>query len=277
MFLNTTTHFHINVSWEWTYDGYHNGHKTKTNQNLCGIMYYAIYIQYQVGRKCWVFCSYLYIVTLAHMWLLNNLPSFVKNVVIVKNNTSAIGKTYPSVVLYCFLKYLMECQFFKEIVIFPKSDPFFVLFQTARTLLILTLHWKAMLFWKCLYPYFNVKWLFDVATEVKILLWHTYNQSIKLHFLTTKFCIRHNIGAAIACAKNHNNTIARNGIAMKWNLNQIGTVMEKVLLKWIPGTAFWWHLSVGAQSGCMAAISFKSNLSLTLLLSDVVQHVVVPN
>ena len=31
-----------------------------------------------------------------------------------------------------------------------------------------------MLFWKCLYPYFNFKWLFDVATEFKILLWHTY-------------------------------------------------------------------------------------------------------
>ena len=108
------------------------------------------------------------------MWLLNNLSSFVKNVIIVKHNTSAIGKICPSVVLYCFLKYLRECQFFKEIVIFQKSDPFFVLFQTARTLLILTLHWKAMLFWKCLYPYFNFKWLFDVATEVKILLWHTY-------------------------------------------------------------------------------------------------------
>ena len=114
------------------------------------------------------------------MWLLNNLPSFVKNVVIVKNNTSAIGKTYPSVVLYSFLKYLMECQFFKEIVIFPKSDPFFVLFQTARTLLILTLHWKAMLFWKRLYPYFNFKRLFDVATEVKILLWHTYLMTMLL-------------------------------------------------------------------------------------------------
>ena len=108
------------------------------------------------------------------MWLLNNLSSFVKNVIIVKHNTSAIGKTGPSVVLYCFLKYLRECQFFKEIVIFQKSDQFFVLFQTARTLLILTLHWKAMLFWKCLYPYFNFKWVFDVATEVKILLWHTY-------------------------------------------------------------------------------------------------------
>ena len=108
------------------------------------------------------------------MWLLNNLSSFVKNVIIVKHNTSAIGKTCPSVVLYCFLKYLRECQFFKEIVIFQKSDPFFVLFQTAITLLILILHWKAMLFWKCLYPYFNFKWLFDVATEVKILLWHTY-------------------------------------------------------------------------------------------------------
>ena len=108
------------------------------------------------------------------MWLLNNMSSFVKNVIILKHNTSAFDKTCPSVVLYCFLKYLRECQFFKEIVIFQKSDPFFVLFQTTRTLLILTLHWKAMLFWKCLYPYFNFKWLFDVATEVKILLWHTY-------------------------------------------------------------------------------------------------------
>ena len=132
------------------------------------------YIQYQAGWKCWGFYSYLYTVTLAHMWLLNNLPSFVKNVIIVKHNTSVIGKTCPNVVLYCFLKYLRECQFFKEIVIFQKSDPFFVLFQTAITLLILTLHWKAMLFWKCLYPHFNFKWLFDVATEFKILLWHTY-------------------------------------------------------------------------------------------------------
>ena len=38
-FLNPTTHLHINVSWEWTYDGCHKGHKTKINQNMCGIMY----------------------------------------------------------------------------------------------------------------------------------------------------------------------------------------------------------------------------------------------
>ena len=172
--LNPTTHFPINVSWEWTYDGYHKGHKTKINQNMCGIMYYAMLYSMSGRQKVLGFYSYLYTVTLAHMWLLNNLSSFVKNVIIVKHNTSAIGKTCPSVVLYCFLKYLRECQFFKEIVIFQKSDPFFVLFQTARTLLILTLHWKAILFWKCLYPYFNFKWLFDVATEVKILLWHTF-------------------------------------------------------------------------------------------------------
>ena len=85
------------------------------------------------------------------MWLLNNLSSFVLNAIIVKHNTSAIGKTCPSVMLYCILKYLRECQFFKEIVIFQKSDPLFVLFQTAITLLISTLHWKAMLYWKCLY------------------------------------------------------------------------------------------------------------------------------
>ena len=132
-------------------------------------------------QKVLGFYDYLYTVTLAHMWLLNNLSSFVKNVIIVKHTTSAIGKTCPSVVLYCFLKYLRECQFFKEIVIFQKSDPFFVLFQTARTFLILTLHWKAMLFWKCLYPYFNFKWLFDVATEVKILLWYTYFKVESLH------------------------------------------------------------------------------------------------
>ena len=105
------------------------------------------------------FYSYLYTVTSAHMWLLKNLSFFVKNVIIVKHNTSAVGTTCPIVLVHCFLNYLRECQFFKEIVIFQKSDPFFVLFQTARTLLILTLHWKAMLFWKCLYPYYNFKWL----------------------------------------------------------------------------------------------------------------------
>ena len=165
--LTPTIHFHIIVSWEWTYDGYHKGHKTKINQNMCGIVYYAMLYSISGRQKVLDFHSYLYTVTLAHMWLLNNLSSVVKNVIIVKHNTSAIGKTCPSVVLYCFLKYLRECQFFKEIVIFQKSDPFFVLFQIARTLLILTLHCKAMLFWKCLYPYFNFKWLFGVTTEVK--------------------------------------------------------------------------------------------------------------
>ena len=173
MFLNPTTHFHINVSWEWTYDGYHKGHKTKINQNMFGIMYYAMLYSISGRQKVLGFYNYLHTVTLAHMWLLNNLSYFVKNVIIVKHNT-AIGKTCPSVVLYCFLNYLRGCRFFKEIVIFQKSDPFFVLFQTAITFLILTSHWKAMLFWKCLYPYFNFKWLFDVATEVEILLWHTY-------------------------------------------------------------------------------------------------------
>ena len=182
MFLNPTTHFLINVSWEWMYDEYHKGHKTKINQNMCGIMYYAMLYSMSDRQKVLGFYSYLYTVTLAHMWLLNNLSSFVKNVIIVKHNTSAIGKTCPSVGLYCFLKYLRECQFFKEVVIFQKSDPFFVIFQTARTLLILTLHWKAMLFWKCLYPYLNFKWLFYVATEIKILLWHTY---FKLFMATT--------------------------------------------------------------------------------------------
>ena len=177
MFLNPTTHFLINVSWEWTYDGYHKGHKTKINQKMCGIMYCAMLYSTSGRQKVLGFYSYLYTVFLAHMWLLNKLSSFVKNVIIVKHSTSAIGKTCPSVVLCCFLKYLRECQFFKEIVIFQKSDPLFVLFQTARTLLILRLHWKAMLFWKCLYPYFNFKWLFDVATEVKILLLHTYKKA----------------------------------------------------------------------------------------------------
>ena len=75
-------------------------------------------------QKVLGFYSDLYTVTLAHTWLLNNLSSFVKNVIIVKHNISAFGKTCPSVVLYRFLKYLRECQFFKEIVIFQKSDPF---------------------------------------------------------------------------------------------------------------------------------------------------------
>ena len=110
------------------------------------IMYYAMLYSISGRQKVSGFYNHLYTVTLAHMWLLNNLSSVVKNVIIVKHNTSAIGKTCPSVVLYCFLKYLRECQFFKEIIIFKKSDPFFVSFQTAITLLILTLHWKAMLF-----------------------------------------------------------------------------------------------------------------------------------
>ena len=123
MFLNPTTHFLISVSWGWKYDGYYKGHKTKIN---------------------------LYTVTLAHMWLLNNhlFSSFVKNVIIVKHNTSAIGETCPSVVLYCFLKYLRECQFVKKKCYFKKIWSVFCLFQTARTLLILTLHWKAMMLWK---------------------------------------------------------------------------------------------------------------------------------
>ena len=131
MFLNPTTHFHINVSWEWTYDGYHKGHKTNTIRicvELCFMRCYAI-----SGRqKVLGFYNYLYTVTFAHMWLLNNLSYFVNNVIIVKHNTSAIGKTCPSVVLYCFFKYLRECQFFKEIVIFQKSDPFFVLFKKSQ-------------------------------------------------------------------------------------------------------------------------------------------------
>ena len=91
-----------------------------------GIMYYAMLYSMSGRQKVLGFYSYLYSVTLAHMWLLNNLSSFVKNGIIVTHNTSAIGKTCQNVVLYCFLKYLRECQFFKEIVIFQKSDPFFV-------------------------------------------------------------------------------------------------------------------------------------------------------
>ena len=84
---------------------------------LCIMRYY---IQCQVGRECCFFYSYLYTVTLAHMRLLNNLSSSVKNVIIVKHNTSAIAKTCPNVVLYCFLKYLRECQFFERNCYFPK-------------------------------------------------------------------------------------------------------------------------------------------------------------
>ena len=137
-------------------------------------MYYAMLYSISGRQKVLGFYSYLYTVTLAHMWLLNNLSSVLKNVIIVKHNTSAIGKTCSSVVLYCFLKYLRECQFFKEIVIFQKSYPFFVLFQTARTLLILTLHWKAMLFWNvythtlisndCLMWQLKLKFCFGIPT-----------------------------------------------------------------------------------------------------------------
>ena len=132
MFLNPTTYFLINVSREWTYDKYHKGHKTKINQNMCGIRYCAMLYSMSGRQKVLGFDSYLYTVTLAHMWLLNNLSSFVKNVINVKHNTSAIGKICPSVVLYCFLKNLRQCQFFKEIVIFQKSGPFFCLISNSQ-------------------------------------------------------------------------------------------------------------------------------------------------
>ena len=148
MFLNPTTHFHIDVSWEWTYDGYHKGHTTKINQNMCGIMYYAMLYSMSGRQKVLGFYSYIYTVTLAHMRLLNYLSSFVKNIIIVKHNTSAIGKTCPpkcSVVL--FSEVLKGVSVFQRNCFFlQKSDPFLVLFQTARTLLILTLLWKAMCF-----------------------------------------------------------------------------------------------------------------------------------
>ena len=80
---------------------------------------------------------------------------------------------------------------------------------------------------------------------------------------TTKFLhkVQHR-----CCRSMHNgNAVTRNGIATKRHLNRIGTVMEKVLVRRVPG---------GVQSEWMAVISFKSNLSLTLLSCDVVQHVV---
>ena len=125
-------------------------------------------------QKVLGFYSYLYTVTLAHMWLLNNLSSVLKNVIIVKHNTSAIGKTCSSVVLYCFLKYLRECQFFKEIVIFQKSYPVFCLISNSQNFVNINITLESNVVLECLYPYFNFKWLFDVATKVKILLWHTY-------------------------------------------------------------------------------------------------------
>ena len=93
------------------YDGYHKEHKNKINQNMCGIMYHAMLYSISGRQKVLGYYSYLYTVTLAHMWLLNNLSSVVKNGIIVKYNTSAIGKTCPSIELYCFLKCLRECQF----------------------------------------------------------------------------------------------------------------------------------------------------------------------
>ena len=92
------------------------------------IMYYAMVYSMSGRQKVLGFYSYLYTVTLAHMRLINNMSSFVKNVIMVKHNTSAIGETCPSVV-YCFLKYLREWQFFKEIVIFQRSDPFLSYFK----------------------------------------------------------------------------------------------------------------------------------------------------
>ena len=129
MFLNPTTYFLINVSQEWTYDGYHKGHKTKINQNMCGIMYYAMLYSMSGRQKVLGFYSYLYTVTLAHVWLLNNLSSFVKNVIIVKHNTSAIGKTC-SVVL--FSEVLKGVSIFQRNCYFPKIWPVFCLISNSQ-------------------------------------------------------------------------------------------------------------------------------------------------
>ena len=55
MFLNPTTNFHYDVSWEWTYDGYHKGHKTKINQNMCGAMHYAMLYSISGRQKVFFF------------------------------------------------------------------------------------------------------------------------------------------------------------------------------------------------------------------------------
>ena len=47
------------------------------NQSLCGIMYYAMLYPISGRLKVLGLYSYLYTVTLAYMWLLNNLSSFV--------------------------------------------------------------------------------------------------------------------------------------------------------------------------------------------------------
>ena len=69
---------------------------------MCGIMYCAMLYSMSGGQKVLGFYSYLYTAVLAHMWLLKNPSSFIKNVIIVKHNTSAVGKTCPSVVLHFF-------------------------------------------------------------------------------------------------------------------------------------------------------------------------------
>ena len=71
--------------------------------------------------------------------------------------------------LSCLVKYVRERQFFNEIAIFWKLISLFVLFQIPITAPVLTSQWKIMLFWKCLYQHFNIKWLFYVANEVRII------------------------------------------------------------------------------------------------------------
>ena len=85
--------------------------------------------------------------------------------------------------MFCFVKYARGCQFSNEIGIFRKWISFFALFQLPITSFLLTLQRKTMLFLKYLYQYFNFKWLFDVANEIKFLAWHTYMKCRKNTYL----------------------------------------------------------------------------------------------
>ena len=57
---------------------------------------------------------------------------------------------------------------------------------------------------------------------------HSYSDNV----ITVKFCACHDSCAVMACAKICSDTVAVNGIAVKWNFHHIWIMMEKALVKW---------------------------------------------
>ena len=90
---------------------------------------------------------------------------------------------------------------------------------------------------KCLGPSGDVDRSGSLSGE--LMRQHETRRSNDLRSLIATFCIRHNRGAVVVCVKICTDTITRNRITVKRNLNRIGIVMEKALVKWVLGIEFW--------------------------------------